>query len=303
MRRLVALGFIWGWSFLFIKVAVDGLSPSTVAWARISLGALVLHAIRLRQGGVMPLDRTTLRHLTIAALFGNAMPFTMLAWAEQHITSALTAVLNAATPLFTALFAAIVLSERLRWAQRGGLFVGIVGVSLAAGLGAGDVTSSSMTGAAGGIGAACCYGIAFVYMRKHLMGIPPVVAAAGQLTAGSLLLVPLALATSLNEGVSLTPTRVVAVLLLGAVGTGIAYAMLYRANAELGPTKASLVTYIVPVVAVVVGVLVLDEPFTWQLIVGGLLTVGGIAGVTLTRKPAPPKPAPATVTPAVAEVN
>jgi drug/metabolite transporter (DMT)-like permease len=283
VRRLFLLAFIWGWSFLFIKVAVDGLTPTTVAWARIALGAVVLYAILRHQGGRIPVDRTSLRHYAVAATIGNIVPFTLLAWGEQHITSALTAVLNASTPLFTAVFAAIGLSERLRPVQIAGLALGMAGVAVAAGLGASDLEGSSTAGALAAILAGAAYGIAFVYMRRHLVSYPPIVAATGQLATGAVMLFPLAALTSILDGVSLTPSRLGAILALGAIGTGLAYVLNYRIIGDLGPTKASLVTYVIPVVAVVVGIVVLDEPFEWRLVVGGLLTVGGIAAVNAKR--------------------
>jgi drug/metabolite transporter (DMT)-like permease len=283
VRRLFLLAFIWGWSFLFIKVAVDGLTPTTVAWSRIALGAAVLYAILRHQGGRIPVDRTSLRHYAVAATIGNIVPFTLLAWGEQHITSALTAVLNASTPLFTAVFAAIGLSERLRPVQIAGLALGMAGVAVAAGLGASDLEGSSTAGALAAILAGAAYGIAFVYMRRHLVSYPPIVAATGQLATGAVMLFPLAALTSILDGVSLTPTRLGAILALGAIGTGLAYVLNYRIIGDLGPTKASLVTYVIPVVAVVVGIVVLDEPFEWRLVVGGLLTVGGIAAVNAKR--------------------
>jgi drug/metabolite transporter (DMT)-like permease len=283
VRRLFLLAFIWGWSFLFIKVAVDGLTPTTVAWARIALGAAVLYAILRHQGGRIPVDRTSLRHYAVAATIGNIVPFTLLAWGEQHITSALTAVLNASTPLFTAVFAAIGLSERLRPVQIAGLALGMAGVAVAAGLGASDLEGSSTAGALASILAGAAYGIAFVYMRRHLVSYPPIVAATGQLATGAVMLFPLAALTSILDGVSLTPTRLGAIVALGVIGTGLAYVLNYRVIGDLGPTKASLVTYVIPVVAVVVGIVVLDEPFEWRLVVGGLLTVGGIAAVNAKR--------------------
>jgi drug/metabolite transporter (DMT)-like permease len=283
VRRLFLLAFIWGWSFLFIKVAVDGLTPTTVAWSRIALGAAVLYAILRHQGGRIPVDRTSLRHYAVAATIGNIVPFTLLAWGEQHITSALTAVLNASTPLFTAVFAAIGLSERLRPVQIAGLALGMAGVAVAAGLGASDLEGSSTAGALASILAGAAYGIAFVYMRRHLVSYPPIVAATGQLATGAVMLFPLAALTSILDGVSVTPTRLGAILALGAIGTGLAYVLNYRIIGDLGPTKASLVTYVIPVVAVVVGIVVLDEPFEWRLVVGGLLTVGGIAAVNAKR--------------------
>jgi drug/metabolite transporter (DMT)-like permease len=294
MRRLFLLAFIWGWSFLFIKVAGEGLTPTTVAWARIALGAAVLYLALRRQGGAVPTDRTMIRHFAVAALVGNIVPFTLLAWGEQHVTSALTAVLNASTPLFTALFAAAALHERLRGIQIAGLFVGAVGVSVAAGVGASDLHGSSLAGGLASVAAGACYGAAFVYMRRHLVAIPPLVASTGQLALGALMLFPVAAVTSVSGGVDLTPSRVASVVLLGVLGTGVAYVLNYRIIADMGPTRASLVTYLIPVVAVVVGIVVLDEPFEWRLIVGGALTIAGIAAVN-SRRPAI-RTAPTSVT-------
>jgi drug/metabolite transporter (DMT)-like permease len=291
MQRLVVLAFIWGWSFLFIKVAGEGIAPASIAWARIALGALVLWAFVRRQGLRVPLDRGMLRHFVIVALAGNIVPFTLLAWAEQHITSALTAVLNASTPLFTALFAAMALSERLRAVQLIGLAAGVGGVAVAAGFGAADLEGSSTAAALAAIFAGAGYGIAFVYMRRHLTGLPPLAAATGQLTIGAIMLLPIALVTTAAGGLELTPTRAASILLLGAAGTGVAYVLSYSIVAQLGPTKASLVTYLIPVVAVLVGVVVLDEPFQWRIVLGGVLTVLGIAAVN-RKRPLRPAAAP-----------
>ena len=129
MRRLLLLAFIWGWSFLFIKVAVEGMSPPTVAFARVGLGAAVLVAVLRIQQRPMPDARAMGRHFFVAAVFGNVLPFTMLAWGEERITSALTAVLNASTPLFTAIVAAVYLKDRVRPVQIAGLLLGFVGVA------------------------------------------------------------------------------------------------------------------------------------------------------------------------------
>lgn len=290
MLRLVVLSVIWGWSFLFIKVAGEGITPAAIAWSRIALGALALWAFVHHQGLRVPTDRTTLRHFAVVAVAGNIVPFTLLAWAEQHISSALTSVLNASTPLFTALFAALALSERLRLVQIAGLAVGLAGVAVAAGLGAADLHGSSAAASLAAALAGAGYGIAFVYMRRHLTGLPPLVAATGQLTAGGALLLPVAVVTTAVGGLDLTPTRVASIVLLGAFGTGVAYVLSYGIIAELGPTKASLVTYLIPVVAVIVGIVVLDEQFEWRILMGGLVTVVGIAAVN-RKRPAEPEAA------------
>jgi drug/metabolite transporter (DMT)-like permease len=260
MKRLLLLAFIWGWSFLFIKVSVDGMSPPTVACARVALGGITLHLIVRRRGLRMPRDRTSWRRFFTVALFGSALPFTMLAWGEERITSALAAVTNASTPLFTALAAAIYLRDRLKPYQTMGLVVGLVGVAVAAGLGGADIAESSISGSMASVLAGASYGFAFAYMRRRLTDIPPIIAAAGQVTAATALSLPFAVVTSINQGIDLDPHRVLAIGLLGVVGTGIAYVINYRIIAELGATRASLVTYLIPVVAVLVGVLVLDEP-------------------------------------------
>jgi drug/metabolite transporter (DMT)-like permease len=284
VRRLLLLALIWGWSFLFIKVAVEGMPPAVVAWGRITLGALVLHAVLRRQRLRLPADRATWRRFAVTALFSNVLPFTLLAWGEQHISSALTSVLNASTPLFTAVLAAVVLGERLRSISVAGLLVGAVGVAVASGLGGADVASSSLSGAGAAIGAALSYGIAWVYMSQHLTGMRPLVAAAGQLTAGSAIVAPLALVTGLADGVSPSPTRLGSLALLGVFGTGIAYVLNYQVLAKMGVTRLSLVTYAIPIVGVAVGVLVLGEDLVVRQVIGGVLIVGGIAAANAQRR-------------------
>lgn len=289
MRRLLLLAFIWGWSFLFIKVAVEGMTPTTVAFGRIALGALVLRLWLRHQGVSTDAGPQVRRWAAAVGVVGSALPFTMLAWGEERISSALTAVLNASTPLFTALAAAALVGERLRGVQVAGLLVGFGGVSVAAGVGASDLTGSSLAGAAASVGAGACYGLAFAWMRAHLIGVPPAVAAAGQLTTAAALLAPFALVTSAVDGFDPTWRRVGALLVLGVVGTGLAYLLNYRVVADLGATRASLVTYVIPIVAVAVGVAVLDESFHARVLVGGVLIVGGIALVNgLARLPRRP---------------
>ena len=279
MPRLLALAFIWGWSFLFIKVGVEGMTPTTVAGARIALGAVVLVASCRARGLAVPWDRTSVRHFLVVALAGSALPFTMLAWGEERITSNLTAVLNASTPLFAALFGALVLGERLRPPAVAGLLVGLGGVAVAAGVGGSDLAGSSLAGGLASVAAGACYGYSFTYMKAHLLHLPAEVAAAGQLVVGAVVLAPFAVATSLVDGIDLAPHRVLAVAVLGVVGTGYAYVLSYRVVAELGPTTASLVTYLIPVVAVAVGVALLDEAFHLRVLAGGVLIVVGIAMV------------------------
>lgn len=277
MKRLALIALIWGWSFLFIKVAVEGMTPTAVAGARIALGAVVMLVVVRQQRIVLPRDRTTWRHFLVMGVMFNVIPFTLLAWGQERITSALTAVLNATTPLFAALLTAILLGERLRRPQVLGVVLGFAGVAVAAGAGADDLAGSSLTGSAAVVTAAACYGFGFAYARRNLSGTPPMVAATGQLVTATIVILPFSVVTSVGEGIELTPTRTLAVLLLGILGTGVAHLLNYRSIAEVGPTRASVVTQLVPVVAVTVGVVFLHEPFRLRLLFGAALTLFGIA--------------------------
>jgi uncharacterized membrane protein len=171
----------------------------------------------------------------------------------------------------------VFLKDRLRPLQVGGLLLGFVGVGVAAGFGAGDLGHSSVFGSLAAVVAGLFYAMAFVYMRRNLIGIQPIVAATGQLIMATALALPFAVATSATGGLELSVRRVLAIGTLGVVGTGIAYLLNYRIIADVGATRASLVTYLIPVVAVTVGVVVLGEHFEWRLVAGGVLIVAGIA--------------------------
>ena len=277
MRRIALLALIWGWSFLFIKVAVAGMTPTAVAGARVFLGALVMIGVLHARGAELPRSRPVWLHLAVQGVIGSAIPFSLLAWGQQYVSSALTSVLNASTPLFAAAFSAIVLTERLRAIQLTGLALGFVGVGVAAGVGGHDLAASSLGGATAAVAAAACYGLSFTYARRNLANVPPLVAATGQLIAATVFIAPAGVVTTMASGISLAPHRVLAVAILGIVGTGFAYVLNYQSIAAVGPTRASIVTQLVPVIAVTVGVLFLNEAFHWRIVVGGGLTLFGIA--------------------------
>jgi drug/metabolite transporter (DMT)-like permease len=289
MRRVVLLAFIWGWSFLFIKVAVEGMTPSTVGAARITLGFLALVVIGRRSGVRLPRDRAYWRSVIFAGVFGCAVPFTLLAWGEERITSALTSVAQGTTSMFTALFAAVLLNERLRSAQILGLIGGLVGVGVAAGLGADDLSGASLAGVAAAVLAGASYGFTYAHNERHLLHVSPMTAATGQLLVGAVVLAPFAVVTTATNGIELTPARVGAILALGVVGTGIAYWINFGALASVGATATSLVTYMIPPIAVVVGWVVLDEEITPRLLVGLVIIVASVAVVRARprRKRAP----------------
>lgn len=260
------------------------MTPPTVAAGRVVLGAATLLVVLRLEGVELPRDRSVWRRFAVTGLFASVLPFTALAWGEERITSALASVLNATTPLFTAIIAGMIGRERLRAVQVVGLATGLAGVGLAAGIGRDDLAGSTITGSLAPLFAAFCYGIAFVYVQRHLLHLPPTVAATGQLTTAAIMLLPVAVVTSVTGGFDPTPTRVVSVVLLGIGGTGLAMMIYYRVVADLGATKAALVTYLAPVVAVAAGIVVLDEPFGWRLLVGGAVVLASVAAVNGTLR-------------------
>jgi len=276
VRRLILLAGIWGWSFLLIKVIVEGAPPSFLAWGRIALGMLVVFAFLRRAGQGLPARRYW-GHLLVLGLTMSVLPFMLIGWGEQRIASALTAVVNACTPLFTAAFAAWLLGERLRRPQLAGLLVGFLGVAVVAGVGGGDLAGSSLAGVLAVVLASAGYGVGFAYAHRFTEGLSALQLSLGQLLAGTLLLAPVAAGDLAGGRVDLGPLGLLCLLLLGALGTGYAYLLNYRTLQESGATVASLVTYLVPIVGVAAGVLVLGEPFSVRLVLGGLVVVLGVA--------------------------
>ena len=291
MRRLILLACIWGWSFLFIKVILEGAPPTFLAWGRIALGLAVLVVFLRRSREPLP-KRRYWGHLAVLGLAMSVLPFLLIGWGEQHITSALTAVLNACTPLFAAAFSAWLLAERLRRPQLAGLVLGFAGVGVAAGVGGADLRGSSLAGVLAVVLATAGYGFGFAYAHRFTEGLSAPQLSLGQLAAGTVLLAPFAAADVGGGRVHLHPAGVLCLLLLGMLGTGYAYLLNYRTLQESGATVASLVTYLVPIVGVAAGVLVLGEPFSLRLVLGGLVVVGGVALVQ-GRLLGPREPEPA----------
>jgi drug/metabolite transporter (DMT)-like permease len=276
LRRLVLLAFIWGWSFLLIKVILEGSPPAFLAWGRVLLGAAVLLVFLRRSGERLP-ERRAWGHLAVLGLVMSGLPFLLIAWGEERITSALTAILNACTPLFAATFAAGLLRERLRRPQLAGLLIGFLGVAVIAGVGGRDLAGSSLTGVLAVVAATAGYGFSFAYAARFAATLSALQLSLGQLLVGAALLTPAAAVDLARGQVHLTPLRLACLALLGGLGTGYAYLLNYRTLQESGATFAALVTYLIPIVGVTVGILVLGEPFSFRLVAGGLVIVAGIA--------------------------
>lgn len=286
---IAALALLWGSGFFWIKLALDGLTPFQLTFARLALGALVLGAIVAARRLPVPRARRMWAHLTVAALIANAIPYTLFAVAEQTVASSLAGTVTATTPLWTAVIASVVGVDRLASPRRVvGLVVGFGGALVLLSPWDGDVRGSVL-GALACVGAAISYGVSYVYQARYIInrGVPPLMLAFAQTSAATVLLA-LTLPVAGRQVPQLTPTVLVAVTVLGVLGTGIAYVINYALITTEGPTAASVVTYLVPAVSVALGATFLNEPTGPNLLGGAVLILLGVALVQSRRASAAP---------------
>ncbi len=282
---LLLLSAIWGSSFLFIKLGVDELEPSVVVLGRLVVGTLVLLPLVAARGGLRPLRGRVGAVVALGAL-NNALPFWLLGFAETRLDSGLTAVIQAAAPIFTALLAGwIDPSQGVRGARLLGVLVGFVGVALLVGVQRGG----EVTAALAVVLTALCYAASVLLAGRAVGRLPALQVSAGQLGAAAILIAPVALAQLPQEA---PPAKALAaVVALGALGSGAAYLLYFALIASAGAARAILVTYLVPGFALVYGAVLLDEPVTASALGGLALVLAGVAlatGIARGRRAALP---------------
>ncbi|WP_372592733.1 DMT family transporter [Actinotalea sp.] len=273
------LAVIWGCSFAFIKVGLEALTAFQVASVRLGLGALTLLAISAMTGTRLPRGSRTWGHLLVVGALSCAIPFTLFAYGEQHLTSVLAGLINAATPLATLAVILVAFPEERPTRDRvTGMLVGFLGVLTLTGVWEG-FSSGEALGVLALIGAISCYGISYPYARRYLSsgGESPIALATGQVLLGALLTLPMLAWTGTALVAPLTPAVVLSMIALGSLGSGVAYVLNFRIIAAVGSSVASTVTYLTPVVATLLGVLVLHERLHWFEPVGGAVVILGIA--------------------------
>lgn len=275
--RIAVLAAIWGCSFLFIKVALEGMTATQVVLGRIVLGAVAILGWVVLRREPLPREPVVWLHAAVMGLISNVVPFLGFAWGEENgATSGLAGIYNATTPLWTLVFVMLALpSERPTRSRLAGLVAGFVGtlVVLAPWR---SLHGASLDGQLACLGASACYGVAFVYTRKFLSGrAAPLGLATAQLSCAAIEIGLIAPVVA-THSVSLPPRVWLSVVALGAAGTGIAYVFYYGLVRDVGPTTASTVTYLVPLVAVTLGVAALGESLRWNDFVGALVVLAGI---------------------------
>jgi drug/metabolite transporter (DMT)-like permease len=270
IAELLALGAIWGASFMLQRVAAPQFGAFALVELRLAFGALVLLPFLLAARGAL---RGSMLRLAGVGLINSAIPFALFAWGAERAPAAIGAITNSMAALFAVLVAWQMFGERIGGRRALGLLAGFAGVIvLVGGKTAGMQTSAA---AVAGVGAALCYGISGNLVKKWFAGLPPVATAAATLCWSTLLLAPVAYVA----WPQIPPSAAAwwSALMLGVICTGIAYAMYFRLISRLGPSRAATVTYLVPLFAVAWAWVILGEPLTVTMAIAGSLILGGVA--------------------------
>lgn len=276
--QFVLCGIVWGSSFLFMKVALEGISPAQVVWGRLLLGGITLGVFVVLRREPLPRRLAVWGHMTVLAVSFCVVPFLLFSWAQQHVTSGLASIYNATTPIMTAIMAWLVFRvERLKIGQMIGILVGILGVMVIIAPWQGLDLSQSVLAQLTILGATACYGFSLAYMRRFTSntGMSALVFSflnIGIAAAIMLVLTPVLVLMPVHLDIWIIGS----IVLLGCLGTGIAYIWNQNALRAWGPTRASTVTYITPVVGVLLGVVILGETLTWNEPVGAVVVFLGI---------------------------
>ncbi len=270
----IALGIVWGASFLFIKVGLESLTPLGVAFWRGAIGGIALLAFAVATRTKLPAKLVHWLHLAVIAFLLNSAPGFLFAYGETQVSTVMAGLLNATTPLMTTLVILVAFREQKIDRDQGlGIFVGFVGILFVTGAvsGFGDF---SWQGTAALLAATLCYGIAFPYSKRFVAPLPytSTALATAQVLSSAVLLLPFALVFGTNHS-DWNAGSIISMFVLGALGTGFAYIWNFRNIKLAGSTIASTVTYITPVVAVVLGVLFLGEALSLNDLIGGLLVL------------------------------
>jgi len=269
--ELGVLGAIWGASFLFMRIAAKDFGPFALVEVRLALGSLVLLPFLLRNRAQFPLKLWP--KIVLIGAINSAAPFLLFAWGAERAPAGIGAIANAMTVLFTALVGFLFFGEKIGRTRALALLVGFAGVVV---LASGKTQGANIGGAvAAGATASFLYGIGINLVRRHLTGLPPAAVASATLGTSALLTLPFALAQWPTQ-----PIPVVSWLSVGMLGvlcTGAAFVLYYRLIARIGASRASTVTYLIPVFGVAWAWLLLGEPLTPTMAISGALILGSVA--------------------------
>jgi drug/metabolite transporter (DMT)-like permease len=274
----LALGVMWGSSYLFIKLSVDSFGTFTLITLRLLIGAAFLWLTLAATRTPLPRDPRVYRHLLVMAVINIAIPFSLITWAEQSVDSALAAILNSTVPLLVIVIAPLFLSdEPIRVNGLLGLAVGFAGVALIMSPGL-QHASGTAAGMIALLGSSLSYAVGNVYARRNVRGLAPLIPAVFQVTFALLIVAVLAvLAERPWETAHPDLEAWFSVVWLGIFGSGLAYLAYFRLLSRWGATRTSMVAYLLPIIGIVLGFLVRGEPIDGTLIGGTALVIAGVA--------------------------
>ena len=275
----LALGFMWGSSYLFIKIGVETLTPFTLIALRLGIGLTVLATVVAVAREPLPRSARMYGHLIVMSIVSVALPFFLITYAEQSTGSALAAIFGASVPLFVIVIAAVFLRDEPITVNRlAGLAIGFAGVVIlvSPSLGA-AMSGSNPLGEIALIGASFSYAAGGVYARRNVHELRPMIASVFQVGFAFIITGALALLLERPFETDVRADTVISVLWLGILGSGLAYLAFFRLLGRWGATRTSLVAYLLPVVGIVLGVLVLSEQMDARILLGTALVIGGVA--------------------------
>ncbi len=271
----ILLGLVWGTSFLWIKIAVQEIGPFLLVSIRILIGIIGLFVYLIWTKPHFPRDRQTWIQLTILGIINNALPYLLISWGEVYIDSAVAAILNSTAPLFTMILAHLFLTDdRLSRRRVFALGIGFLGILVERALG--TAINRSLVGQFAVLLAAIFYAISSIYARRITADHPPAIRAIIPLIGADILLWIITPFAEAPITLPRLPMTWLAVTWLGLFGVSLAYILYFYLLHSVGPTRTVLVTYVFPLMGVILGVLFLGEKLDWNLIVGGLMIIGGI---------------------------
>ena len=272
----LALGLVWGCSFIFIELGLVFLSPFGVTFVRCALGAITLLIFAKARKVELPKGKSIWKKLWVVAMLLNVVPGVLFAFAQQYITSALAGIINATTPLMTLIFMLLIFrEEKIKHEQVYGLLIGALGVMTVVGVWK-ELGGNQLIGVIALLIAVSCYGASYPYSTRNVipLGLKPEALATGQLLMATMTLLPLFIFDGFSSN-NYETKSIIAMLCLGIFGSGFAYIWNFSVTAAAGSAIGSTVTYITPVVAVIVGWLYLNEEIAWHEPVGALVVIIG----------------------------
>ena len=275
---IVLLSILWGGSFFFVGVAVKDFPPFTIVLCRVTLASAILLVVIYLKGNKMPSSLALWGGFIVMGALNNLIPFSLIVWGQTHIGSGLASILNGTTPIFSVILAHFLTKEeRLTTNRMFGVLVGWVGVTVLIGIDSLRNFGIEMLGQFAVLGAAFSYAYAAIYGRRF-KDLSPLVVATGMLCGSTIMMTPMTLFIDQPWNLSSSGYTMIALFGLAAISTSLAYIIYFRILATAGPTNLLLVTLLIPLSAILLGVMVLGERLEWNAFVGmGLIFIGLIA--------------------------